>query len=60
MVERSILIAKQVADGIQASVSPTVQRGLGMLERLPIPQFLIDVRVKLRTRFSRNPHLPRD
>ena len=35
-VERSIILARQVVDGVQTSVSPTVQQGFGMPERFQI------------------------
>lgn len=59
-VERSIIIARQFVDGIQATVSPTVHRGLGMFERLPIPKFVADFRTRFNLRFARNPRLDRD
>jgi len=60
MVERSMVIVRHVVGGIHASVSPTVQRGVGMLERLPIPRFIVDFRARFGLRLPRNPRLGRD
>ena len=47
ILERSMTVAQQVVDGVQASIPPTVREKLRMLDRLPVRRFFDNVRAKL-------------